>query len=154
MGNIQWGETKVTIERVEDPLNIVLEYYQKAESAYWEEERILNKLCRMSLEREGLFIEKGDRLEYCPVKKEWKEEWDKLRGREYDMFLENAKEKHKERIIHAQNAKSALSKIRIHNAKTKELEKKITELLPEPEDRSPELDTEILAEEYRRLRGI
>jgi len=31
MGNIQWGETKVTIERVEDPLNIVLEHLHKAD---------------------------------------------------------------------------------------------------------------------------
>lgn len=33
MGNIQWGEIKVAIEKVEDPnvLNIVLEHYHKAE---------------------------------------------------------------------------------------------------------------------------
>ena len=107
MGNIQWGETKVTIERVEDPLNIVLEHLHKADIEREAEEYNMGELGRLMGQQLG-----GYRLRIAE---------------EFNMFLEKEKKNIENQVKHLEDAQKDLEKIGISNDRAKKLEKKITE---------------------------
>lgn len=108
MGNIQWGEIKVAIEKVEDPLNTVLEHLHKADIEREAQLYNIGEEGRLMGEQLG-----GYRLRIAE---------------EFNMCLEREKKNLKNQVKHLEDAQKALAKIRISNDRVKELEKKLLKI--------------------------